>query len=150
MRTYLARAAYAVARAFGGRWTIERATRASRGSGGKILPDLAIWYQFQRIGGSLSPQQVSQIIREADTGEMRRLQDLANDARQKDCHLQSILSQAEEAIGELDWQLTFPSNAKQRDRRAAKWVEEVLRGCKGTSEESKDGFSDLIPHLAGG
>lgn len=149
MRSYLARAAFAVARAFGAGNVFERAPRLPSSHSGKVMTDLSMWQQFQRIGGSITPQQVSSIIREADTGDMRRLQDLANDARQKDCHLQAVLSQSEEAIAELDWQMTLPKDAKARDKRNAAFVEEALRGCKGTAEESKDGFADLIPHLAG-
>lgn len=150
MRNYLARAAYAVARVVGG-VEVQRATtpRLAAGMGGKVLPELSLWLQFQRVGGALTPQQVSSIIRTADAGDMRRLMDLANDSRQKDCHLQAVLSQAEEAIAELDWKISVPKDAKKRDIKIARWVEEVLRACTGSSDEAKDGFADMIPHLAG-
>jgi phage gp29-like protein len=150
MRNYLARAAYAVARVVGG-VEVQRATtpRLAAGMGGKVLPELSLWLQFQRVGGALTPQQVSSIIRTADTGDMTRLMDLANDSRQKDCHLQAVLSQAEEAIAELDWKVSVPKNAKRRDVKIARWIEQALRACKGSTDEAKDGFADMIPHLAG-
>ena len=94
---------------------------------GRVIPDLSLWLQFQRIGGALSPQQVSAIIREADTGFMHRLMDLANDARQKDCHLQSVLATSEEAIAGLDWRLELPKNAKRKERKASEKIEQILR-----------------------
>ena len=58
----------------------------------------SLYYQHTRIGGSLTPEDVSNILRTADTGYMWRLADLANESRQKDCHLQSILGTREMAI----------------------------------------------------
>lgn len=146
MRRYFARAAYAVVRLLGASGVIERGLT---GPSSKVMPDLALWFQYQRIGGGLTPQQVSSIIREADTGEMTRLMDLANDARQKDCHLQSVLGICEESIAELDWQLVLPEDAKTRDKKAAKLVEGWLRGCKGDPTTEKKGLADLVAHLAG-
>lgn len=150
MANIVARAAYQVARIFGADDVIRATTRLPSVMGTKVLPDLALWNQFQRVGGSLTPGQVSSIIRAADTGDMRRLVDLANDSRQKDGHLQSILSQAEEAICELDWQLTIPESASAKAKRAAKKIEAMLRACKGTASEEKDSFADLIGHMTGG
>lgn len=72
---------------------------------------------------------------------MARLMDLANDARQKDCHLQAVLSVSEESLAGLKWQLVLPENARAKDKRAAKWVKDTLR--------ANDNFSRFVAHHAG-
>jgi phage gp29-like protein len=67
--------------------------------------------------------------------------DLANECRQKDCHLSAVLSVAEESIAGLQWKLTLPEGARAKDKRAMKWVERVLR--------SLPGLRKLIAYLAG-
>lgn len=147
MRTYLVKAAYAVMRAFGAGPIVERAS--ARSYGVRVMPDQAIWHQFQRIGGALTPQRVSSILRQADIGDLTAYVDLLNESRQKDGHLQGILSQVEESIAELDWTLAVPEGARAKDKRAAEWVEAALRACNGSSNDDTKGLSDLISHLAG-
>jgi phage gp29-like protein len=128
-------------------WREKLATRLARGSlaattkGGRVMPDLSLWASFQRIGGQLSPMDVSRIIRQADTGDMTALVDLANDARQKDCHLQSVLQTSEESISGLDWELELPDKATKKEQQAAAWVDAQLRAC--------DDLARLFAHHAG-
>ena len=105
----------------------------SKPSEGAVIPDLSIWDQFSRIGGNLTPQQVSTIIREADCGNPRRLIDLANEMRQKDGHLQSVLSTRETALLGLKWELFFDGQdpKSKKGQRQRKFVEAVLRACPG-------------------
>lgn len=77
---------------------------------------------------------------------MRRYIEMLNEMRQKDGHLQGILSQAEESISELPWTLHLPENAKARDKRVAAWVEQALRNAKGVSDDVTS-FDALIAHL---
>lgn len=109
------------------------ASPASPGLSGTILPDLSVWEQFQRVGGNLTPHQVSQIIRTADTGDPRRLIDLANEMRQKDGHLQSVLSTRETALLGLKWELFYPGQdpKSSKGKNQRKFVERALRICKG-------------------
>ncbi|HVJ28209.1 MAG TPA: DUF935 family protein, partial [Vicinamibacterales bacterium] len=88
---------------------------------------LPLWNQATRIGGGLTPSRVSTIIREADAGEPRRLIDLANECRQRDAHLQAVLSSSEESIAGLKWQIVPPDDARSKDKRAAKWIDTTLR-----------------------
>lgn len=110
---------------------------------GAFVPDLALWNQGARIGGGITPSQITSIIRSADAGEMRRLMDLANECRQRDTHLQAVLSTSEETIASLPWQLVAPDGDDERakDRRAREWVEGVLRAIPN--------FPILLGHLAG-
>lgn len=109
---------------------------------GEVVPALPLSLQLLRIGGNITPQQVSEIYRQADVGYMWQLQDLANESRQKDCHLQSILGTRENAIKGLRWQLVCKEGARQKDRRAAEWTEHSLR--------RSGNFPDLLAHLVGG
>lgn len=118
-----------------------RAPKLSAANRARAVPDLSLWYQGGRIGGDLTPRKVSNIIRAADTGWTMQLMDLANECRQKDCHLSAVLSVGEESLASLPWQLVLPEDAREKDRRAAKFVEERLRGTIG--------FRRLLSCLAG-
>lgn len=110
--------------------------------------------QFIRIGGGITPQRVSSIIREADSGYVYQLVDLANEARQKDCHLQALLNTREIAVSSLNWAITpaIPHEGyvpTDKDREVAFFVESALKGADGNGERSRS-FTDLLTHLAGG
>lgn len=107
----------------------------------RVITDQALWLYAGRLGGGLTPAQVSAIIREADTGTLERLMDLANECRQKDAHLQAVLSVSEESIAGLQWDVTTPEGARSKDKRAAKWVKETLQATPGLQK--------LIAYLAG-
>lgn len=147
MRAYLTKAVDTIARAFGVATVVERAS--SRSFGVRVMPDQALWYQFQRIGGAMTPARVTQILRQRDSGDMTAYVDLLNESRQKDGHLHGNLSQAEESIVELDWTLKLPEKARARDKRAMRWLDNALRQCTGDNDSEAGGFADLIAHLAG-
>jgi phage gp29-like protein len=98
-----------------------------RGAKTQVIADQALWSQAARIGGGLTPPQLANIIDEANAGDPRRLVDLANECRQRDCHLQATLSVNEESIAGLEWAIVLPDDARAKDKRAAKWVEATLR-----------------------
>jgi phage gp29-like protein len=109
---------------------------------GDVVPNLPLSLQHMRIGGAMTPQQVSEIYRQADIGYMWQLQDLAHESRQKDGHLQSILGTRENAIKGLRWQIVCEVGARQKDQRAADWLTQVLR--------QSSNFPDMLAHLVGG
>jgi len=95
---------------------------------GQVVPDLAIWNQGSRIGGGLTPSTIASIIRDADTGDIRRLMDLANECRQRDSHLHAVLGTREESLAGLQWNVaTTSKKPRAKDKRVAQWVEDVLR-----------------------
>lgn len=108
---------------------------------GRVVPDLSLWFQAGRLGGKLTPADVSKLIRQADQGYPQLFMDLANECRQKDAHLSAVLTVAEESIAGLKWQLVLPDGARAKDKRAAKWAEKVLR--------STPALRKLIAYLAG-
>jgi phage gp29-like protein len=106
----------------------EKRARLASGDKSTVVPDLALWNQATRIGGGLTPTRVTNIIRQADTGDMAQLQDLAHECRQRDPHLQAVLATSEESIAGLQWQIVPPANARAKDKRAAEWCQAVLAG----------------------
>jgi phage gp29-like protein len=133
------------------------APRRSKMSAGGVVGEQPLYAQMQRIGGHLTPIQVSQIFREADGGNIKRLIDLGNEARQKDCHLHAVLSTRELAIQCLPFE-TVPFKApdrkkpKRRDRKIADFVHQALLAV--TADESNPevplaDFSGLLAHLTG-
>lgn len=96
----------------------------------ELLPELPLWAQFVRLGGSLTPQIVSGILLEADTGHVSRFVDLANESRQKDATLQQGLQQRETAVAGLPWKLVYPGLPADSTEGAEElaFVEEALRG----------------------
>jgi len=130
-------------------------TRARSLARRQAIAPLAIDQQFTRIGGALTPAAVSSIILEADTGYIHRLVDLGNEARQKDCHLQSLLGTREAALGGLLWKVPpakKPGEVKPQDadRQVAHFVDGALRGAEGSSLSGSRNFTDLISHLSSG
>jgi phage gp29-like protein len=92
------------------------------------LPPLALWDQFSRIGGGITPLTVSEIIQDADSGNPARLVDLYHESRQKDCHLQSVCSAAEQDITSLEWVIAAPKDptpveTECAERLALAWEE---------------------------
>ncbi len=108
---------------------------------GAVVGDLSLWNQSARIGGGITPQRISAIVRMADGGDMRQMMDLANECRQRDAHLQAVLATNEETIAALPWQLVGAEDERAKDRRAREWCERVLR--------QNPAFPRLIGSLAG-
>ena len=130
---------------------------ARRAMQGRVIGDLPLYLQMQRIGGNLTPAQVSGIFREADAGDITRLVDLANEARQRDCHLHAVLSTRELALQSLRYQVVpykeqRRKKPKLKDRKIADWVQETLQGVSGDDSDPKFQLADtagLVSHLAG-
>ncbi len=95
---------------------------------GQVVPDLAMWNHASRIGGVLTPTRIANIIRAADTGDIRQLMDLSNECRQRDAHLHAVLATNEESLSGLKWSIvTTDEKPRAKDKRVAKWVEDALR-----------------------
>lgn len=121
---------------------------ASSASGGELagraIPDQSIWLSFQRIGGHLTPAQVSEIIRVADSGFTWRLCDLGNEMRQKDGHLHATLETREGALATLPWELYYPGQEPD-SKKGAKEKDFVLAALR-----NHPGLRPLFAHLQGG
>ena len=112
-----------------------------------------LYFQHTRIGGALTPEDVSSILRDVDAGYLYRYVDLFNESRQKDCHLQCALSTRELAVAGMRWQVT-PASEDKLDVKVADFCRDWLtnfgtRPAKDDEEEPKD-LRHLVSHLAGG
>lgn len=121
---------------------------------GSVVQDLALYEQHVRIGGGLTPKQVSAYFYQADTGNIRNLVCLANDSRQKDGHLHSVLQTREMGVSILPIEvkpyiapgLEEPSEI---DSEIAGFVEYTLQKANGYDQEIR-ALEDMIEHMAGG
>lgn len=127
--------------------------RRKQATHGGVIPDQSLWESISRVGGGLTPATVSAILRVADTGDCRRLVDLANESRQKDGHLHSVLQTRETALLGLKWELFFEGQdpKSNRGRRQRRFVEKALRNLSLVEDSTGDivGLSRMIAHLVG-
>ena len=121
-------------------------------SGGVVTRDLAVWDQAQRIGGGLSPADVSAIIQQADTGDIARLVELANESRQKDGHIHMALRARETWLSPLPFVVEPYALEGQdptpQDVEIASFVRETIESATGDGEDFC-GFDDLVENLQG-
>ncbi len=129
-------------------------TKAPQLVGSAPLPQLPLHDQFRRIGGGITPLQVSSILQLADSGYMHDLVDLANDMRQKDAHLQATLQTRETSLTGVHWRLR-PGTKPGRDtptaqaKSQARFVDDALRNAQGLPGNEVRSFTDTISHLSG-
>jgi phage gp29-like protein len=106
-----------------------------------LIPEVQLYNQFSRIGGGLMPNQIANIIREADVGRPARLVDLVHEGRQKDGHTQAVLGVRELSLASLKWSIDPPEDADENEKAEALLCEKALRACGG--------WHVLLAHLAG-
>src|SRR5688572_21930076 len=82
--------------------------------------------QFQRIGAGLTPDQVSNILREADSGKPARLVELFNESRQKDGHLQGICGTRDGAVALCPLTFIVPEEADAKAKEAVSLCQRVV------------------------
>lgn len=98
--------------------------------------------QVQRIGGRLTPAQVSAFLSMADMGRPGKMIDLLHESRQRDGHLQNVLEIRELAVSGLRWDLSAPGHeASKKAKTAAEEARRALRAC--------DGFRRFVAHCSG-
>lgn len=106
-----------------------------------------------RIGGPLTPLQLSNIICEADCGYIWRLIDVANEARAKDNHLQSVLQTRESVLAGMPWKIRparKPGSTKATNQAEAhaQFVDDAFRNAQGLPGGEVHSFNTLINHLS--
>jgi phage gp29-like protein len=106
--------------------------------------------QYFRVGPQ-NPAGVTAIMRLADTGYMWQLCDLFEEYRNKDCHLQTVVSRRERALADTPWQV-IPASEKRRDLKIAAWIEQILQtmGAEPVFGVNLRGFADTVIHLNAG
>lgn len=131
-------------------WLAAKLTPARAVESIQLVEAPALYYQHSRIGGALTPEDVSAILREADNGYMYRFADLANESRQKDCHLQAILGTREMAVAAMKPHV-IPASKSKKDRLVAEWCQEWLDGMGSSIPDPKEDdprdLRGLLMHL---
>lgn len=106
-----------------------------------------LYEQFQRLGGGLTPADVSRILQTADRGQPQHLVDLFNESRQKDGHLQGICYTRDIAVSLCGMEFVDPEPAKGKEKPARK-DEKAIKLCRRIRDEF-DEFPKLVEHLTG-
>jgi phage gp29-like protein len=119
----------------------QNALGAARGVVDTIVSEVALWRQFSRIGGNLTPGEVSNIIYDADMGRPAKLVDLVHECRQKDGHFQAVLGTREIALAGLPWGIDPPPEATTEEKKQALLTQRAIEQC--------DDFVVLLAHLVG-
>ncbi len=110
-------------------------------SGEPVTRVKPLWEQYGRIGGGLTPIDVSWIIREADQGNRTRLVDLMSETRQRDGHIQGILYTRETAATLVQLDFIAPPNATKRELKLLDLQKRVVSGFRN--------WSTMVEHLNG-
>jgi phage gp29-like protein len=127
----------------------EERRRAPRATTRRVINEQALSLQLRRIGGNLTPQKVTEILRNADAGNIYGLVDLANESRQKDTDLHALLAVREDMLAGLPWEVTEPPDATPDEKLATEFVRTVLSALDDNSGDDSEslGFTGLIEHL---
>lgn len=106
-----------------------------------VLRQKPLHQQFQRIGGNLTPAEVSQILQYADAGQPARLIDLWQESREKDGHLQSICYTRETAVAQLPIAFLIPEHPKRVEKKAKELCERIV--------DEFENWPEMVEHLTG-
>jgi phage gp29-like protein len=114
-----------------------------------VEPD-ALAIALRRIGGNLTPEALSVYFQQADDGDIYNLIDIANESRQKDTHLQTVLGVREDGLSQLDCVITPVSNSA-KDKEIHEFVVDVVGALEANLNDRSTAysFSDLLEHLQG-
>lgn len=105
--------------------------------------------RFQyHYGNTLTPQTVSGVLQNADTGYLWMLADLLDEARERDGHMHAELQKRELRVAGSDWELVPPEGSGAAGEEIAKWCGARLREIESLGALSRD-FGSAIADLMG-
>lgn len=99
----------------------------------------SLYQQFNRLVGQRTPQQVSAIMRQADSGRPAALVDLTYESRQKDNHLHGVLQVREFSVSGLTFSSFTEDTALVDTKKAADVFNKAMRAAQG--------FKDAVNHM---
>jgi phage gp29-like protein len=106
---------------------------------------LANTYIESQLGG-LTPARAASILAAADTGDMAAQHRLFEDMLDRDAHLVCEIGKRKGALVTLDWSVEPPANASRAEKKAAAWVEDVLRTAVDDLEDVLLAMMDAPGH----
>lgn len=128
--------------------TVFGARRNTQYVGARIVTEPSLLEAYWRIGGNLTPEGVSNILRLADTGEVWQLVDLGNESRRKDTHMQSVLATRELAIAALPIKVIEPEEPSAQELEAVDLCKRTIDAPGGIDDQV--GFAPLVAHMQRG
>jgi phage gp29-like protein len=81
----------------------------------------------QHPSRGLTPARLSAILQQAETGDLLRQLDLADDMEERDAHLYAELHKRKGAVSALEWDLQEPEGASAAETKATAQLREWLR-----------------------
>ena len=99
-----------------------------QGAVARGVSNTAIWQAFQRLGGNLTPLQISRIMQRADAGDPSLLVSAFHEFRQKDGHFQSVCQSLELSLSSLAYSVSAPKGeSRTKTARAAEFISSELK-----------------------
>lgn len=88
----------------------------------------------------LTPERAAAVLRNADAGYLADQTRLFDDMLDRDAHLRAEFDKRAGALGTLDWRIAPPVGASAREKKAAAYVDDLIRNAL-------DDFEDVIVSL---
>ncbi|MBI2278155.1 MAG: DUF935 domain-containing protein [Dechloromonas sp.] len=106
---------------------------------------LANTYIEGQLAG-LTPSRAAEILAAADRGDITAQHRLFEDMLDRDAHISCEFDKRRTAPTTLDWSITPPANANAAEKKAAEWVEDVLRNAVDDLEDVLSTMMDAAGH----
>lgn len=106
---------------------------------------LANTYIESSLAG-LTPSRAAAILAAADMGDITAQHRLFEDMHDRDAHMQCEIGKRKGAVITLDWSITPPANASRVEKKAAAWVDEILRTAVDDLEDVMLAMMDAPGH----
>lgn len=107
-----------------------------------ILAHLANRYSTYPSAG-LTPERLTEIFKEADTGDIFRQSELFEEMLEKDLHLFGIFQSRKLAVLKNDYRIV-PASESARDKEIATFVADVIKGIRGDVRQGTGGWRDAL------
>lgn len=92
----------------------------------------------------LTPDKAARILRDADLGDLAAQAMLFDDMVDRDAHLRCEYDKRAGALLGLDWSIAPPPNATAAEKKAAAWVDEILRNVVDDLEDLIAAMMDAV------
>lgn len=94
----------------------------------------------------LSPGRAARILRQADAGDILAQSQLFDDMLDRDSHLAGEFAKRKGALLGIDWSIEPPRNPSLQEKKAAAYVEEILRDVVDDFEDVLSAMMDAVGH----
>lgn len=94
----------------------------------------------------LTPARAAAILAAADAGDITAQHRLFEDMLDRDAHLQCEFGKRAGAVITLDWSIEPPADASRAEKKAAAWVEDILRTVVDDLEDVMLAMMDGVGH----